>query len=291
MISVLIPVFNDDPGKLVSSLHDQLHATGLRSEILLFDDGSESHYRHKLQKLELLPGVRVIHSPSNTGIVNARKMLANEAHNDWLLFLDADVALPGNNFLKTYRDALLQPADVYTGGAIYPSKAPSCAQMLHWKYGTARELPSRGFKTINFLIRKEIFLRIPFPDTRFYGHEDTWMGIWFSQHKITVNPLINPVMHLGLEANDRFIAKSTDALHNLHQLATIAGPKTLRPHIRIFRVYEKVRSMRLAWLVCACIRAFNPLIKRNLLSCKPSLLLFDLYRLEKLIRFSSDTRQ
>ncbi len=285
MISVLIPVFNDDPGTLVSALHHQLPEIGSQGEILLFDDGSDPHYREMLKKLELLPGVRVIYSPSNTGIVNARKTLAREAQNDWLLFLDADVKLLDNNFLKTYSNALQQPADVYAGGAAYPPNAPSCAQMLHWKYGTERELPSCGFKTINFLIRKDIFFRIPFPDTRYYGHEDTWMGIWFSQQKIIVSRLDNPVVHLGLEANERFLAKSSEALLNLHQLADLAGPEILRQHIRIFRVYEQVMSMRVGWLLSVFIRIFNPLIIKNLFSCKPSLLLFDLYRLEQLIRY------
>src|SRR5690606_34541145 len=132
-----------------------------------------------LTELDLLPSVKILNSSSNKGIINARKTLASEAKNDWLLFLDADVELTDHNFLRNYLKNVQSTDTVFSGGASYTLQKPPCSKVLHWKYGIERELPSAGFKTINFLIPKNIFSGIPFPETTGYGHEDTWMGIYF----------------------------------------------------------------------------------------------------------------
>ena len=93
-ISLLIPVLDYDIIALVHSMKDAMSKVPEFYEILIGDDGSASEYSEKYRSLET-ENVRVVTSEKNIGRAAIRNKLALEAKGDFILFIDADVMLPG----------------------------------------------------------------------------------------------------------------------------------------------------------------------------------------------------
>ena len=140
MISILIPVNDYDIIALVHSMKDGLSKVPDYCEILIGDDGSSPEYRSKYMSLEG-DGVRVIVSEKNIGRAAIRNKLALESRGDHLLYIDADVRIPGTAeayLLKWLK--FLRSASVICGGVLYPETAPGDPDiLLRWKYGKYRE--------------------------------------------------------------------------------------------------------------------------------------------------------
>jgi glycosyltransferase involved in cell wall biosynthesis len=289
MISVLIPVYNFSVVDLVKTLCSQITGNNI-AEIVVFDDGSETEYLRQNREIAGLPKVVYKELNKNHGRVLIRKLLAEAAAYPWLLFLDSDSRIIQSDFLATYFNALQQRADVLVGGRIYAANKPKdCRLALHWQYGRMREKmdiekkavnPYSGFMSNNFLIKKSVFLTLNFDASlQGYGHEDTWMGIQLENQKAAICYIHNPVEHIGLETADVYIAKSENAVRNLVKLQKVVGAETLSKHIKIYRVYSTLNKYGLLPVIAFSHRMLKPLLIRQLTSCRPSLFLFDCYRL------------
>lgn len=298
MISILIPVFNKDINELVNALNSQLFSLTTKAEIIIFDDASDIYFRNINQKLSVLPLVTYRELPQNVGRSRIRQILAETAIFEWLLFLDCDSKIINDHFLLSYQQSISDITHVIIGGRQYVSSIPNeCRFRLHWKYGTVRETayqkakrtkPYFGFMSNNFLIQKEIFRQIVFlDDLKGYGHEDTWIGIQLERLKANITFLNNPVLHDGLENVENFMRKSQSAVKNLNMLSAIVRVDILKKHVKLFRYYMLVRRLGLNGLITRFYSYLEPYILKNIYSCKPSLFLFDLYRLNLLIRFST----
>ena len=146
-ISLLIPVLDYDIIALVHSMKNAMGKVPEFCEILIGDDGSSAEYRDKYKTLEA-EHVRVISSKKNIGRAAIRNRLALAAKGDFLLFIDADVMLPGTAeayilkwlpYMKTSR--------VICGGTLYHDSAPGDPdKLLRWKYGKWREQKSADRK-------------------------------------------------------------------------------------------------------------------------------------------------
>lgn len=299
MISILIPVYNQDVNILVARLSAGLSHLQQAGEIIVMEDGSASAYQQINNPLATLPFVRYIPHAQNHGRIRIRQMLAAAAAGEWLLFLDGDSKLGPDNFLQKYFLAIEANTGVVVGGRTYSTTPPDdCALHLHWKYGSARENRRSGgkqqpaFMTNNFLIQTTYFNQLSF-DTggEGYGHEDTWIGIQLEKAGIPVNYIDNPVLHTGLEINSIFIAKSENALLNLHKLSTQVPGDMLARHVKLFRVYQTLRAWNGLWIAKGVYKLLRKYITRNLHSCNPSLTLFDLYRLQYFIRLHDQNRR
>ncbi len=181
MISILIPVYNQDVNILVARLSAGLSHLRQAGEIIVMEDGSDAAYQQVNSPLATLPFVRYIPHAQNHGRIRIRQMLAAAAAGEWLLFLDGDSELCSDNFLQQYYQAIEGNTGVVVGGRTYSSTPPDdCTLRLHWKYGSAREGRRPGekqqpaFMTNNFLIQATCFNQLSF-DTgnEGYGHEDT----------------------------------------------------------------------------------------------------------------------
>lgn len=287
MISILIPVYNQDVHILVARLCAGLSRLEGGGEIIVMDDGSAPAYNLRNADLAALPGVRLVVQPANQGRLKIRQLLAQEAKGEWLLFLDGDSGIPDEDFLPRYAAALQPGTAVVVGGRTYQTHPPANSQLrLHWKYGTNRENRQPGrqhqpaFMTNNFLIAARLFrtLQLGQP-TQGYGHEDTWIGIQLEEAAIQVDYIDNPVIHEGLEETAEFIRKSENALVNLKQLSRQVPAGQLARHVKLFRVYRQLQKWRLHWAPLWGYKLFENRILRNLHSDDPSLRLFDLYRL------------
>jgi glycosyltransferase involved in cell wall biosynthesis len=309
MISILIPVYNRDVNQLASTLSNQLSAMDQPGEIVLLDDGSAEAFRKANAATVKLPHVKYMESEKNVGRIRIRQLLAEMAAYDWMLFLDGDSMIISARFLEKYYDEVVSYAaysllegfpGLFVGGRIYQQQPPgNCSLRLHWEYGRKREAidpqkrntdPYRGFMSNNFMINKFYFERLSFTnDWDGYGHEDSWIGMQLEDYKTVIKYIDNAVLHDGLEPAETFIAKSEEALKNLHKLQKLVDNQQLKTHIRLFRVYAQLKSLGLLWLPATIYNLQKRKIEKNLRSCHPSLYYFDLYRLHRFIQITRST--
>jgi glycosyltransferase involved in cell wall biosynthesis len=294
MYSICIPVYNYDVRELVECLYRQAMQSGLPFEILLMDDASQEEYRTANSSIDL-PHLRYIQLKENTGRSKIRNRLAQAAKYAYLIFMDCDSAVPPGRYIENYIPYFKENIVCY-GGRLYEENRPHDTKYLRWKYGVKRESITAerrgkksnfGFMTCNFLVAKALLEKLPFDETlREYGHEDTLFGIRLLELGIRIQHIDNPLIHLGLEDADVFIAKTEKAVANLRRMDEILQEKCPASvnHSSLVRIERSLRKWRLVSMAVTVFVIFEPLIKRNLLSKRPSLFLFDLYKLGTLCR-------
>jgi glycosyltransferase involved in cell wall biosynthesis len=286
-LSILIPVYNYPVEGLVKTLSAQI-APLPSSEIIILDDGSSEEYVRLNSNLSVLPAVSFHRNEKNLGRMETRLKLASLARFNHLLFIDADSIITKPDFIAVYMEELAKGYFLITGGRIYSKEAPACEYRLHWKYGTQRESFITGrpaFLSNNFLVKKDIFQKLDHSiRLESYGHEDSWWGMQFEKAGVQFHAVNNPVMHGCLEKSEDFLRKSEQAIENLFILARHEDHRLLCRHIRIYRVYKKLKASGMAGLFLAFEKLDHRRIKKNLLSCNPKLKFFDWYRLALLIK-------
>ncbi|MDR0230550.1 MAG: glycosyltransferase [Dysgonamonadaceae bacterium] len=290
MLSICIPVYNFDVRALVDDLHEQALRCGVSFEIIVMDDASDSSYLPYLQQAAALPYVRLITLNENIGRAKIRNAMVKEARYPYVIFMDCDSATVSNDYIAQYLP-LCQPNTVVYGGRRYKSEKPSDATLLHWKYGVERESlpaskrqkhPNFSFCTNNFLIDKAIFDVITFSEQlEGYGHEDTFFGLELLGHHILIQHIDNPLIHLGLETAEIFLKKTENGITNLHKVELMLRKKypDYVGHSKLMRSKIFLQKWHLLSLTNYLFKAFKPLLKRNLLGRRPSLFVFDLYKL------------
>lgn len=298
MISICIPVYNFDVTELTDSLLDQSKRTGYPIEILLFDDHSLSYFRNINSKLNNRKDVNYLEFDFNIGRSKIRNRLADFASGQWLLFLDCDMVIDNPDFLQGYVDALTK-AQVICGGIKYGKKPFREELILRWKFGVFRECknairrqlsPYKNFMSGNFLINSDVFHSIQFnEEISGYGHEDTVFGINLKRRKVSILHIDNPTLHLGLEPCFDFLQKSEQSVINLTKLMQNAPDlrKDLERTVRVLRVFKVLRFLGLVLLLRWVFRVVNPVIRHSLCSRRPSLLMFDVYKLALLAKLYS----
>lgn len=314
MLSILIPIFNFDIRPLVADLHGQCEGLGISYEIVCFDDGSTSEYKSLNKEIWKLPNVIYRELPQNFGRSAIRNALGKAARFDYLLFMDCDGKVVSNDFIKNYvgfTRVTLNPlafphtnslggniemtsppgipnALVY-GGRCYSNSPPSDTSLyFHWYYGRHREQttaaerrrsPYHGFMTNNFLVSKSIFLSILFDETlKQYGHEDTLFGMELAKRNIPILHIDNPLEHIGLEPVEVFLRKTEQGIENLAKLRKAGKPI----ETRLLATYDKLHAWYFDKILGMANPILRPMIVRQLKKSKPSLLLFDIFKLGSL---------
>ena len=215
MLSILIPIYNFDVSKLVKELHQQGLNLTVNFEIILVDDASTNNCNLINNTLKVLEYVRYIGLEKNKGRSRIRNYLATLAQYEYLLYMDCDSMPVSNSYLSNYVAELNKHKLLY-GGRVYHSEKPiATAKILHWSYGTNREVvdttirqknPYRSFMTNNFLIPKHLMVTHPFDESiRGYGHEDTLFGIELEKSKVAIKHIDNPLEHIDVETVDSFL--------------------------------------------------------------------------------------
>ena len=290
-ISLLIPVYNYDIVALVYSMKSALRVVDQFIEIIIGDDGSSADFKKKYLSLEG-DGIRVISSDKNIGRAAIRNKLALEANGNFLLFIDADVRLPGT--AEAYISKWLRVMDsarVICGGTLYPDSPPGDPdKLLRWKYGKWKEqrkatdrnkYPHAGFSTFNVLIDKSIFDKIRFnEELKQYGYEDTLMGYQLKKAGINILHIDNGLIHEGLETNKEFLNKTKLGIENLSRLYdNVTDKKTFAKADRILQVYHRIRFFRLSKILAMIFIRYRDRMEIRLDSSKISLLLFGFYKM------------
>ncbi|MBR2233513.1 MAG: glycosyltransferase family 2 protein [Prevotella sp.] len=287
-LSILIPVYNYDCTQLAQGLCRQMAelelAEGARLELIVAEDGSSvADTLVANAQLATLPRCHYIRRNQNVGRAAIRNFLARQSQYQWLLFLDCDMQLPGDHFLRNY--LCCEGQDVVDGG-FGVAEAPSLqGHNLRYSYEWSelkrhsveqrRANPYRSFRTTNFMIRRDIMLNHPF-DERFlhYGYEDVLFGKELKQHQIAITHIDNAMLLTDLETNDVFVSKTEEALRTLHQFRS-----DLRGYSRLLTLVEGIHLGVVRGLIKLVHRLAGPLLRRNLCGRHPSLRLFKIYKL------------
>lgn len=288
MLSILIPVYNYDIFPLVKMLNEEAIGLEVNFEILCLDDASDNieiQIRNKaVQKFnncffEILS--------ENIGRSKIRNKLAEKAHFENLIFLDADVLPIHDGFIKTYLEAIAIN-DVIFGGISYPIISDSFKRSLHYKYGKKREAlsfnkrlhaPSGNFTSANFAIKKKLFEKVKFNETfKTYGFEDLLFSKDLLLNGFKIEQIDNPVVHNGiLENNSDFILKEHESLETLYKL--YVNKNLEDKNVRLLSYYSLLKKIRIRKLYLFFFKLVKKNLLKNLSSKRPSLLVFDLYRL------------
>jgi len=287
MISICIPVFNYEVLPLVESLLKLENASDF--EIIIGDDASDEKYKKLNDALHSLSKVSYYERESNMGRSAIRNFLASKATRDYLLFIDADSALVNEQFIQLYIEEL-KSSKVICGGTIYDKEPSNVNLMLRYVYGINREVraieermrfPYRSFSAQNFCIEKSLFQAQPFDEEiKYYGHEDTLLGLSLKKRGVKIKHIENPLIHTGLEPALIFISKTNTGLENLIRLIHRRPDlKAMSDEVRVLRYYYKVESLKLRGVLAFFYRSFKRQFLKNLCSSSPSLFYFDIYKL------------
>lgn len=233
-LSVLIPVYNWDCGRLIGALVKEILGGGLNTdvEVHLFDDASRPDFRdvnraHVAAASQQGVAIQMTAAPNNTGRSAARNTLIALAAGRWLLFLDADVLPDEPDFLGRYLDSA-NNADAVCGGISYRQCASATAgERFYLRYSSQASvanasqrmrLPWAWVYTASVLVARDVISSVPF-DGGFigYGYEDLEWGLRISQQG-RLRHIDNTVTHLGLLSKQTLARKSAEAATNLVHL-------------------------------------------------------------------------
>lgn len=281
-LSILIPIYNSDCREQVTQLNRQAEAIeGLAYEIIVADDGStEAAVGDWLSAISQLSNVRCIRRELNVGRAAIRNFLAQQAKYKWLLFMDGDMSIPTEHFLRKWLEADVE--QVGYGGYIVGTGKKSNLRYIYEKQcepmhraEERSKRPFMHFHTCNFMIAKEIMLNNPF-DERFhhYGYEDVLFGKRLRQAGITIVHPDNPAGFFDYEDNAHFVSKTEEGLRTLHTFR-----KDLRGYSQLLTFIDGIHIGAIKSLIRLWHRLFGSMERKNLCGKRPNLRVFKLYRL------------
>lgn len=289
MISVCIPVYNTDVRELVNALYEQGKKLKTEIEIIVIDDYSRQETKDINRSFA--SKINYIENQTNQGRARIRNQFLEFATQPFLLFIDGDSQLISSTFLSDYISELENKnSDLLCGASIYQTEKPKRKYYLRWKYSINRESknlverlrnPSLGFKTNNFIIRKEIFQKIKFNETLLgYGHEDTLFGFELRQNEIAIHHIENPVLNKNLDDNLTFLRKTDEGLKSLLQVIKIIdnNPDFIKNN-KLLSVYYKVKKNSILKVMFTFSFVFLPIVRFFLRKGYFTLRMFDLYKL------------
>ena len=289
MLSICIPTYNCNVVKLVTDLSQQCQKAAIDFEILVLEDGSDEKFADENKAIENIKGARHIVSKENFGRSTTRNRLADTAQYEILIFIDCDSAIPDTQYINRYLEN--HNCEVVCGGTTYNELQYSPEISLRYTFGTKVEktpatkrnqAPFSAFTTNNLMVSKKIFKKIRFCEAlKKYGHEDSLFGYELQENNIPILHIDNPVIHTGIESNEKFLAKTRTGIENLVVMRNIddISPNFFN-HIRLCKHYAKLKKLHLLWTVKLTYKILYKSIERHLLKSKhPCLMLFNLYKI------------
>jgi glycosyltransferase involved in cell wall biosynthesis len=291
MLSICIPIYNNDIVALVNCLHEQCSKCKIPFEIICIDDASFL-YKIDNRTLQAHPEIKYSELTQNVGRAVIRNLLAEKAIYPTLLYLDSDVSVRDNNFIKKYLECIRNKTPVAVGGITYVSIFENKNNRLHFHYGIKRESVEisvrtknsySSFLTGNLLIQRKLVQEIQFLSIlKEYGHEDTLFCQELKKRSIPVLQIENPVVHEGLETNAVFIQKHLAAVSNLVFL--IRKGYDMKG-VSLYDSYLALKKYKLAGIFYFCFAPIRSISEKALKSGWTKwLTLFDALRLFEFIK-------
>jgi dolichol-phosphate mannosyltransferase len=111
-VSVIVPVYNESAH--VDELLQAIHASPVKKEIIIVDDGSTDGTREKLQALPPLEDVTIVFHEKNCGKGAAIRTALSYARGEYVLIQDSDLEYDPRDY-----PALLQPLEEHRANVVY----------------------------------------------------------------------------------------------------------------------------------------------------------------------------
>ena len=285
-LSVLIPNYNYVCLPLVRRLQSLLESAAIPYEIIVADDGSTDLQTIEANRpIATLTNCQYLIRPKNVGRAVIRNILAQTAKYTFLLYIDSDLTIINDQFIRRYVDCLNESTTVIDGGVSIGGNPEALKGNLRYLYEKAEEpnhtaicrqaSPYQHLHTANLLIRKELILQHPFDERfRHYGYEDVLLGKTLRQHQIPITHIDNPLGFHTFESNSDFIVKTEEGLRTLYQFR-----RDLRGYSRLLTFVSGIHISLILSLIRLWHRLFQKAERRNLCGSRPSLLVYKLYRL------------
>ena len=287
-ISVLIPCYNSKCKGLVATLQRQLNKEYetdniFRYEIIVADDGSDRNDVIEYNRqINLLPHCRYVIRGKNVGRAAIRNFLTNEAAYDNLLFLDCDITVANDLFIRNYITA---ESNVVVGGLEIGGDSTLLCNNIRYLYEKASEkahnacnrakAEHKEFRTTNFMISRQLAKQFPFNENiKWYGYEDVMMGKELAAENVHIEHIDTPVILDDYEDNATFMAQTEEAMHTLKEFED-----ELKEYSTLLHYYDIFRKYHLTPILYAIYITFGNVIKNNLTGNKPKLILFNIYKL------------
>jgi dolichyl-phosphate beta-glucosyltransferase len=215
-ISVVVPCFNESLTiyKNIEKIKDYLEKRFSRYEIIAVNDGSADDTRGELEKLRRDLGIFVINKKKNEGKGRAVRDGVAASRFDYVLFLDADLAIPIEELAK-FMDEAESGMDVVIASRFVPGL--KIIKPVLWY----RKIMERTFRLIRMVIINN------------YQVKDTQCGFKLFRGKCArkVFPLLG-IKRFAFDAEVIFIARKLD--FKIKELPiSLQNPE--RSSIRIFR--------------------------------------------------------
>lgn len=291
-LSILLPTYNNVCVTLVKTLQEQAMAIdGLHFEIIVADDGStDTSAVGTNQIISQLENCRYIVRSENVGRAAIRNFLASQAIYDSLLFVDSDLHVDNPLFLYNYVN--FSNGEVVVGGLKIGGNPKEWGSNLRYKYEKACEgehdyqhrtdKGDKEFRTTNFLISKRVLAVCPFDENfRFYGYEDVLLGKTIAAKGYKISHIDNPILLDDFDTNAEFLHKTEEACRTLHQFR-----HQLKGYARLLCYADRLRKFHLYPLCHMLFRVFHKPMRSILIGNRPSMFLFNLYKLLYYIQLS-----
>ena len=290
MISICIPIYNFNVVDLINSIINQGKEIKNPFEIICIDDCSNKETLKLNAKISSHKTVNYLTLKKNIGRSKIRNLFLENATYENLLFIDCDCSIQNGNFLEKYFEQVENEV-VYGGRRHHDNPPKNKNKKLRWLYGIKKEdqninfrvkNPYHCFRSNNFLIKKIIFSQIKFNEKiETYGHEDTLLSLELKKNKIAIFQINNPVFHEGIEDSSVFLEKTKSAIKNL---VLLEKNNLDTSSIKLIKTYHLISKLKLTWLVFPMSKTILNILERQLLSSRPSLKIFDLYKLIYFLR-------
>ncbi|MCQ2255357.1 MAG: glycosyltransferase [Bacteroidaceae bacterium] len=138
-----------------------------------------------------------------------------------------------------------------------------------------RQQPYRDFHTSNFMISRDVMLRIPFNENfKMYGYEDVLLGKQLKDAGIPIHHIDNPVSFEIFESNEDFIRKTEESIRTQLDFREL-----LADYSTLIQFGDKISRLHLSWLLHLAYKAMGKTLRKRLCSGSPSTLLLNIYKL------------
>jgi len=289
-LSICIPVFNFDVRELVVGLKKEIDINGIDAEIILIDDASETFFKQINTSLQDHVH-HLIFLEENIGRSKIRNLFLQYVRGKYLLFLDCDVKIDSKKFLQNYLCQLKKQPDIELIYGNFKIES-QYSNTLRNRYSVEREIFSGDqstdfslFKTVNFIIKKEVFEKFPFnEELTEYGYEDFIFAKLLELNKVRFLAINNPVIHFDDTSNEVFLRKASIGMNSLCKLSKGSQNIAFIKDIKVYRAAMKLRQLKLDFLFLLIYGIFERKVKKNLLSENPHMKCFDFYKLGVLLR-------
>lgn len=285
MISICIPVHNNNVTTLVAALGKQLQLLDITYEILIQNDASTIKIMDDTAVSSEI-NYMVKESITIMGRHGSRILLAHAAQYKWLLFLDADVLPASVQFIANYIAYFKKPHKIIYGGVAYDTQHPAQDRLLRWRYGRKKEMKPvtnrknetyQSIISMAFAIKKSTFKRL---SKKMYGDgygQDILFSALINSNNIPIKHIENPVIHYGLDTNVRYVSKALHAIRSTYDYELDGViPNDLRP---VQRAYLVITRFKVKNIFIAGCKLIEKSLHKNLTGKNPRVIYLDLLKL------------